>query len=95
VTSGVSGCGTVRTSAAPRPATIIAQVTASALMRVGSSIRVTRIETCRMYSRPAQCSPLTRPITAWGWQTAWSSARVGVEVIGPPQTQARPDTTPM
>src|SRR5690348_9598160 len=35
----------------------------------------------RMYSRPAQCSPLRRSIVVCGWATARSSATDGADIV--------------
>src|SRR5882672_3774981 len=43
--------------------------------------RVTRSEIHRMYSRPAQCSPLRRRIFSAGWTTRRSSSSVGVDIV--------------
>src|SRR4051794_41669299 len=54
------------------------QVTAFGVRRVRRSGRVTYAETRRMYSFPAQCSPLLRANSEAGCVTARSSATEGV-----------------
>src|SRR4051794_41750521 len=54
------------------------QVTAFGVRRVRRSGRVTYAETRRMYSFPAQCSPLLRAKSEAGCATARSSATEGV-----------------
>src|SRR5918992_2949363 len=71
--------GSTSTPAAARPATIINHVTPFGVIRVGSSSRVRYGEARRMYSRPAQCSPLLRSKIEAGWVAARSSAIVGIE----------------
>src|SRR4051812_49710574 len=70
--------GSVSSPAATSPTTIISQVTAFGLSPVRSSRRVTTGETRRMYSLPAQCSPLLRSNSDGGWVAARSSATEGV-----------------
>ena len=64
-------------SSAPRPASppaIISHVTPFGVIGVRSSSRVRYGDTRRMYSRPAQCSPLLRAKIEAGWVAARSSA---------------------
>src|SRR4051812_23717378 len=70
--------GSVSSPAATSPTTIISQVTAFGLSPVRSSRRVTTGDTRRMYSLPAQCSPLLRSNRDGGWVAARSSATEGV-----------------
>src|SRR4051794_39269052 len=70
--------GSVRTAAAAMPTAIISHVTAFGLRGVRSSRRVTCGESLRMYSFPAQCSPLLRSNSDGGWVAARSSATEGV-----------------
>src|SRR4051794_11242148 len=70
--------GSVSTPAAAMPTAIISHVTAFGLSGVFSSRRVTCGDTRRMYSFPAQCSPLLRSNSDGGWVAARSSATEGV-----------------
>src|SRR6185503_7281436 len=76
-----SSPGSARTPAAATPATIISHVTALALIGVRSNSRVTYGESRRMYSLPAQCSPLSRSKIDAGCVAARSSAIVGIEEL--------------
>src|SRR5699024_12159830 len=73
--------GIVNTAAASGPLAIISQVTPFGVIRVGSSALVRYSDTCRMYSLPAQCSPLTLPITSSGCHTSRSWAIEGYEEV--------------
>src|SRR4051812_47811004 len=70
--------GSVSSPAATSPTRIISQVTAFGLSPVRSSRRVTNGDTRRMYSLPAQCSPLLRSNSDGDWVAARSSATEGV-----------------
>jgi hypothetical protein len=70
-------------SAAPEatPNTTMVQVSWSGVTRVRTSCRVNRNDTRRMYSRPAQCSPLRLASLACGWTTSRSSSRTGAATM--------------
>src|SRR3954469_18582056 len=76
--SAGSSPGSVSTPAAARPTAIISHVTALGVRGVRRNRRVTYGETPRMYSFPAQCSPLLRSKRDGGWVAARSSATEGV-----------------
>src|SRR3954469_3314565 len=76
--SAGSSPGSVSTPAAARPTAIISHVTALGVSVVRRNRRVRYGETPRMYSFPAQCSPLLRSKREGGWVAARSSATEGV-----------------
>src|SRR5918997_3472183 len=72
--------GSVSTPAAATPTRIISQVMPFGEIPVGRSSRVQYGEKRRMYSFPAQCSPLLRSKIDAGCVAARSSATEGLDV---------------
>src|SRR5215470_13083086 len=69
------------TTPAAIPQAMNAAVTAFGDQPSLAKTQVAAGETLRMYRRPAQCSSLSRSITACGWPAARSSARDGPGIV--------------